>query len=102
MHSDIFLLAAIFRRRETRAFWIGFAIVGWGYLVLVAHDKLTFGIPMQWDRYGRVTQEEPAHLVTTELLVHWSSYMGRKKAPPEEPADQVAAAYLEAYQPGNT
>lgn len=87
------LLAAIFRRREMRAFWIGFAIVGWGYLLLVAHDKLAFGLPMRWDNYGRVTQEQPAHLVTTELLVHLSSYMGRKTAPPEEPVDQYAAGY---------
>jgi hypothetical protein len=48
------VLEAVFRRGEARHFWIGFAIVGWGYLVLVFIDPFKTQIGNQ--------------LLTTKLL----------------------------------
>ena len=48
------VLQAVFRRGEDREFWIGFAIVGWGYFVLA------FAEPFR--------EEVGTHLLTTRLL----------------------------------
>lgn len=74
------VLGAICRRGRARAFWLGFAVVGWGYLVLV-HTPITSGTAISSaDRTWRLQEDGP--IITTRILVwgyqHWLR-------PPQQP-----------------
>jgi len=66
------VLGAVLRRGRPRAFWIGFAIVGWGYLWL-AHTPINDAITPAVDKVWRLQDDGP--LLTTKLLEwvydHW-------------------------------
>jgi hypothetical protein len=55
------VLAAVFRRGAGRAFWIGFSIIGWGYVYLVAHGGLSYSMLIPFGETGST-------VVTSKLL----------------------------------
>jgi hypothetical protein len=87
------VLAAVFRRGAKQAFWIGFALFGWGYLWM-AHwppdDAMMFG-PNDQSRW-RLQNEGHEPLATTQLLnyfyMHWLPTIRPYPAPVPAPAPQ--------------
>jgi len=57
------ILGSIYRTGSTRAFWLGMAIVGWGYLWLARRPDDSFSDP-------RPRFQEEGPLVTSRLLCH--------------------------------
>jgi hypothetical protein len=76
------VLGGIFQRRERRAFWAGFAIVGWGYTCFITHEL--FGYSM----YEAGTQTSP--VVTTTVLKGVGSML--KESRPASDGDAVSGS----------
>lgn len=71
------LLLAAFRDARSRAFWIGFATVGWLYVALLAYSTGIDTSNRNWSNPFR-----PDALITTQLS-HWLySWMCEKISPP--------------------
>ena len=58
------LVGAIFRRRSARAFFVGFALLGWGYMILVS-DQWWVG-PTASPKWQK--PDFPPDLITTRAL----------------------------------
>ena len=53
------ILGALFRRGQSRAFWVGFTVFGWSYLILVISLRI-------WSGWGVVAPQ----LLSTKLLAY--------------------------------
>ena len=69
------ILAAIFRRGEQQAFWIGFALFGWLYLWMAHWPSEFQGVGLNQPASWNMQTDESGPLATTRLLVysynHW-------------------------------
>ncbi len=88
------VVAALFRRGPARAFWVGFAIFGWGYLWLAYRPDNPFALPVP--AYG--------DLATTRLMSFtYYALLPRvrtRPAPPPQPYGAYAAPSPDGYSPG--
>jgi hypothetical protein len=89
------MLAAVLRRQQKQAFWIGFAIFGWGYLWLAhwpngdfPYNAVAFGgTQRQWTLQSG--QEDS--LATTRLLAHaYLNWLPKIRPLPSAPATPPA------------
>jgi hypothetical protein len=82
------VLAVIFRRGTKQAFWIGFALFGWGYLWM-AHwpgDSPEGFTGMGFPIVGRMQQDSDDTLATTKLLVFaYQNWLPLVRTPPPGP-----------------
>ena len=74
------LLLATFREGRSRAFWIGFATVGWLYVTLLAYSTGIDTNNRPWNNPFR-----PDALITTQLSHSLYSWMCQRVAPPANP-----------------
>ncbi len=98
------VLAAILRRGVKQAFWIGFAVFGWGYLWMAhwPNGDYAFGLTAfggGGTRQWTLQQGEEDSLATTRLLAHaymkWLPMVRRlpPSPPPAPPTTVPAGAY---------
>jgi hypothetical protein len=86
------ILLAVYRREQTRAFWLGFAVFGWLYLALF----LTSLGPAQLQFWTRADPLKHEDLITTRL-----AYLAHQNLlPPSRRDQQIAVAYPPAQPPG--
>jgi hypothetical protein len=98
------VLALVLRRGVKQAFWIGFALFGWGYLWMAHWPNGDYSfVSGAFDGGGRqwtLQQGEDDNLATTRLLAHaYSHWLTKVRTPPTPAAPLSTDTYtVQAFE----